>query len=113
MIKNCKHHGETEFVLRRDGRERCRKCAVDAVTRRRKKLRVMLVEYMGGKCIHCGYDKYFGALEAHHKDPNEKDFDFTKKQTASWERIKAEGDKCILLCSNCHREEHARIRGEL
>lgn len=110
MIKYCKKHGETEFVLRSDGYERCRKCAVDAVTRRRKKLRIMLIEYKGGKCIHCGYHKFYGALEFHHLDPNEKDFEFTKKQTASWEKLKKEVDKCILLCSNCHREEHERIR---
>lgn len=113
MIKICKHHGETEFIKRTDGRYRCKKCAVDSVTKRRKKLRQMIVEYKGGECVNCGYDKFYGALELHHLDPNEKDFDFTKKQTASFEKIKKEADKCILLCSNCHKEEHERLRLEL
>ncbi|MGF1565552.1 MAG: hypothetical protein ACFCUH_09305 [Flavobacteriales bacterium] len=27
--------------------------------------------------------------------------------------MKQELDKCVLLCSNCHREEHARLKGLL
>jgi predicted HNH restriction endonuclease len=31
----------------------------------------------------------------------------------NFEKVKSELDKCILLCANCHREEHARERGRL
>lgn len=34
----------------------------------------MSIEYKGGKCSICGYDRCKGALEFHHMDPNEKDF---------------------------------------
>jgi len=108
MIKTCKKHGKTEHVLRNNGYYRCRKCVVEAVDRRRKKLKKMSVEYKGGKCERCGYDKYIGALDFHHIDPSTKDSDISgKKQTASWEKVKKELDKCILLCANCHREEHS------
>lgn len=110
MIRTCKKHGQTEFAIRADGYFRCRKCTVDAVDKRRRKLKEMAVNYKGGKCENCGYDRCIGALEFHHKDPNQKDFGISgTKQTASWKKIKAEVDKCVLLCSNCHREEHARI----
>ncbi len=77
---------------------------------RRKLLKVMVVEYLGGKCIKCGYDHCIAALEAHHRDPTTKSFALSLGGlTRSWERIKAEADKCDLLCANCHRELHAGV----
>lgn len=81
-----------------------------AVTERRKKLREMAREYKGGKCIICGYRKYSGALDFHHKDSSKKDFGLSMNGlTHSWDKIKKEVDKCVLLCANCHREVHAGI----
>ena len=81
-----------------------------AVSERRKKLREMAREYKGGKCIMCGYNRYSGALDFHHLDPAKKDFGLsTKGLTRSWEKIKEEIDKCVLVCANCHRELHAGI----
>ena len=109
MEKECKIHGLTEYVLRKDGRYRCRKCAISAVQKRRDRIKLMAVEYKGGKCMKCGYDKYVGALEFHHVN-GEKDFGIAAKgYTRSWEKVKEELDKCILVCSNCHREIHAGI----
>jgi len=68
------------------------------------------VDYKGEKCQCCGYDKYIGALEFHHIDPNEKDFSLSHRGYCySWDKVKKELDKCILVCSNCHREIHAGI----
>ena len=70
----------------------------------------MAVEYKGGCCEKCGYKKYIGALEFHHLDPNEKDFGIADKGfIRSWDKIKKELDKCILVCSNCHKEIHNEI----
>ena len=75
-----------------------------------KKVRQMAVEYKGGKCIKCGYSKCQRALSFHHVNPKEKDFDLSSKGlTRSWERIKKEIDKCVLLCANCHMEVHDGI----
>lgn len=77
------------------------------VSERRRKLKDMAVEYKGGKCEKCGYNKCNGALEFHHLNPEEKDFSIsTYGTTKSFERIKKEIDKCILVCANCHREIH-------
>lgn len=62
----------------------------------------------GGKCEKCGYDKNIAALEFHHKNPDEKEFqiDMRHFSNSSLEKLQTELDKCILLCANCHREEH-------
>jgi 5-methylcytosine-specific restriction endonuclease McrA len=81
-----------------------------AVKDRRKKIKKMAVEYKGGKCQICSYDKCIEALEFHHLDPNKKDFGIASKGvTRSWAKVKAELDKCIMLCANCHREVHVGL----
>ena len=77
------------------------------VSERRRKLKDMAIEYKGGKCEKCGYNKCNGALEFHHLNPQEKDFSISSTGTTkSFDRIKKELDKCIILCANCHREIH-------
>lgn len=83
---------------------------VQAVSKRRKRVKEMVVAYKGGACTLCGYHRYFGALELHHKNGREKSFAIGDKgYTRSWEKVKAEADKCVLLCANCHREVSAGI----
>ena len=68
----------------------------------------MLVEYKGGKCELCGYSGCIDVLDLHHKDASKKEFGISSSGlTRSWEKNKAEADKCVLLCANCHREIHA------
>ena len=109
MLKECKIHGLTEYLIRkRDGHpHRCNKCATEAVQKRRRKLKSMAIEYKGGKCQNpeCGYNKCVDALEFHHT--GDKEFGISNGNTKSWEKIKKEIDGCLLLCSNCHRELHA------
>lgn len=107
-IRICKIHGETEFAYyEKANRWRCLKCQTEATQKRRDKVKELAVEYKGGKCEICGYNKYFGALEFHHKDPSQKDFGISSKgYTRSWEKVKEELDKCIMVCANCHREIH-------
>ena len=83
---------------------------IKAVAKRRRKIKYMSVEYKGGKCQICGYNKYLGVLELHHLNHSVKSFGIGDKgYTRSWEKVKAELDKCILLCANCHREVGAGI----
>jgi len=70
------------------------------------------LDYKGGKCQVCGYNRCQKALEFHHLNPAEKDFSISrvmswrKYMSKSEEDLKKELDKCVLLCSNCHRELH-------
>lgn len=112
ITKNCKHHGETKFVLEGRGYYRCAKCRMDAVSRKRKNLKKDLVDYKGGRCEKCGYSKCVAAMDFHHKDPKQKDFALSSNgHTKSWEKLKKEADKCLLVCSNCHREIHEQLNG--
>jgi 5-methylcytosine-specific restriction endonuclease McrA len=87
-----------------------REYLIKAVYARRKKIRVMAVEYKGGRCEKCGYCKCIDALEFHHVDPTKKDFTISSKgYTRSWEKVKSELDKCMILCANCHRKLHAKL----
>ena len=81
----------------------------EVVIRWRNRVKTKLVEYKGEKCQCCGYNRCIRALEFHHLDPSQKDFTISGK-SKSFETLKKEADKCILVCSNCHKEIHAGIR---
>lgn len=80
-----------------------------AVVDWRKRTKLRLIAFFGGKCKLCGYDRHEGALQFHHLDPTKKDFTIGGK-SHSFARLLEEAKKCILLCSNCHSEVHAGIR---
>ena len=84
-----------------------REYLIQAVRKRRRRIREKAIEYKGGRCQICGYGKCSEALEFHHLDSSGKDFGISDRgHTRSWKRITAELDKCVLLCANCHREVH-------
>ena len=104
-----------EFYVRNRGKSKepaswCKKCLNANSAERSRKLKRKAIEYKGGKCQHCGYDRYDGALQFHHNDPAEKDLRISSSRR-TFDKIKKELDKCTLLCSNCHSEEHGRING--
>lgn len=103
-----------EFYKRRGksgGSAYCIECTKTQSKERHNQFKKELVEYKGGCCQNCGYDKYYGALDFHHLDPNEKDFNFSRVKTFTLnDKIKNELDKCVCLCANCHREIHGLIK---
>ena len=93
-------------------RTRCPGCYTK-IRRYRNKRRAILLK--GGRC-ECGYefDGYnIAAFEFHHLDPNKKEFALGKVANKSWAVIVKEIEKCILMCSNCHRIEHSNITDAL
>jgi len=74
-----------------------------AVNKRNKKLKEKRVKEKGGKCQICGYDKSIAALEFHHVNSTEKENVISR---LTLRKAKEELKKCILICSNCHREIH-------
>jgi predicted Zn-ribbon and HTH transcriptional regulator len=100
----CRRHGRVTFVVDSHG-SRCPKCRADAVAGRRRRVKAMLVAEAGGRCVRCGYDRYLGALQFHHRNPAEKSFQLSMGGlTRSLASMRAEAAKCDLLCSNCHAE---------
>lgn len=57
-------------------------------------------------CVCCG-ESYTKCLDFHHLDPSEKEHDISgmisRYPLAS---IIKEAEKCIIVCSNCHRKIH-------
>jgi transposase len=106
----CPRHGRTIFVSRPDGGYRCGKCRIEAVGRWRRRVKQRLVQRAGGSCAICGYSRYHGALQFHHVDPSSKEFSISRNGTTrSYAEVRAEADKCALLCANCHAEIEAGI----
>lgn len=113
----CKKHGETDFRWHNDksagGRFRCILCQREYTRQNVQRTKSVLAAEAGGKCQICGYDKYLGALEFHHLDPKTKEFSLSgnkgSSRVTSLDRLRAEAKKCVLLCSNHHREVEAGI----
>ena len=76
---------------------------------RKADLKLSIVEHKGGECEICGYKGCLDALELHHEDPSQKDFDISKFN--SWNKeLELELEKCLLVCCLCHREIHYKAR---
>jgi transposase len=101
----CRQHGLTDFTIEGRGYYRCKRCRWEAVVRRRRKVKQILVGEAGGCCAICGYDRSVAALHFHHVDPSSKSFHLSEQgATRALAVARAEASKCVLLCSNCHAE---------
>ena len=85
---------------------RCKNCHNKEQIERYRNYKKQAVEYKGGKCERCGYDKCLAALDFHHLDSSKKDSNWKKMRAWKFEKIKKELDKCQLVCRNCHSEIH-------
>ena len=101
----CPRHGITRFRRRAEGGWRCLRCRAEAVSARRRVVKVKLVAEAGGKCALCGYTRSVAALHFHHVDPATKEFHIAQRGSArALAKARAEAAKCVLLCANCHAE---------
>jgi hypothetical protein len=114
LCPRCRKYVDTKKFYQKRGKKNsstyCKTCTSEQTTERMRNLKSKMIEYKGGCCVRCGYKKYQGALDFHHLDPNEKDFNLSHLRRYSFDdRVKKELDKCILVCANCHREVHNEI----
>lgn len=103
-----KPHGDFYLRKTRDNQLSgwCKVCSNESARLRQRETKRKAIAYKGGCCEKCGYNRCSAALEFHHTDPALKDPSWDTMKTRTFEAIREEIDKCILLCSNCHREEH-------
>lgn len=85
-------------------RSRCGSCNTKI---RRFRAKAAAIKYMGGKCTKCGWRGNQAVFQFHHKNSDKKDFAIGNVANKSWDSIKTELIKCILLCANCHSIEHS------
>lgn len=70
-----------------------------------------LINYKGGKCEICGYNKDSpSAYDFHHINPQDKSFTISKYAKLKFDILREEVDKCMLLCCRCHAELHDKVR---
>lgn len=104
----CNTHGKTKAYKK----GRYLACSACEKMRQRKhynKRKAQATEYLGGYCAHCGVDD-ITLLDFHHTSRKDKEYQISAKlKRFSFKRLRKELDKCILLCANCHRKEHAKI----
>ena len=82
----------------------CKDCA-NSLEKQRYLNKKNFVKSQKTKCEKCGEDRFY-TLDFHHKDKQEKEFTIGQFKRGSFEVIQSEIDKCVILCSNCHREFH-------
>lgn len=115
LMGTCEKHGTTEFLVEKQNetgktRLRCKKCGYERQLKAKRLRKKELVELAGGKCSMCGYNRYLGALDFHHLDPSEKEFEIGQGLLRySKDKLIAEMSKCSLVCKNCHAEIEAGL----
>ena len=106
--RTCGTTGEEHFY--KSAKYQCKKCWNKRTADTGKEKVRQLKEEYGGKCTQCGYDRDPHALEFHHLDPTVKEFHLGEARGFNIEKLRAELDKCILVCRNCHTEIHSGLR---
>ena len=76
---------------------------IEKSLQRKRKIIAKHIKNLGGGCVICGYNRYIGALELHHIDPEEKETLYFRF------KVKLDYSKFILVCSNCHKEIHGGV----
>lgn len=104
-----------DFYILRSGKytSYCKYCYRKRSSETLKDNKIRAIEYKGGCCIVCKYNRCNAALEFHHLDPSEKDLSIRLNSLTNWNKIQNELDKCVLVCANCHREIHQGMHGDV
>ena len=76
--------------------------------RKMKALLDFLAEQKARPCMDCGVQYSPWVMDFHHENPEEKAIAVSKCKTLA--KAKAEIEKCVLLCANCHRQRHYEER---
>lgn len=110
ICTKCKVEKDYESFYRRRNRNNmpyneCKKCFAARVSINIRNKKKKAIEYLGGKCVDCNQVLHPAVYDFHHTD-NSKEMDWRKMQKKSFDKIKVELNKCILLYSNCHRLRH-------
>ena len=79
----------------------------DYIRQRRNKRKALFVEELGGACSDCGNTYPLACYDFHHIDESTKSFEIAPALDRNINMIREEVQKCVLLCSNCHRIRHS------
>lgn len=77
---------------------------------RRREAKAFWVKSFGGICNHCEQTYPDCVFEFHHVNHEEKDLQPSHMFHLRKEVAEQELKKCIMLCANCHRIEHDKLK---
>lgn len=96
--------------------EKRKKIAKDSYNRHKEKIKaaaaerarsgkILAVRHFGGECADCGGEFPPCVYDFHHVDGS-KEKNPSVALRGSWEEALKELQKCVMICSNCHRLRH-------
>lgn len=99
---------ESEFYKKSNSRLRsdCKSCFNSYCIERWKARKIKAMNLNGNRCLDCKQEYHYSIYEFHHLDPSQKDMNWSKMRLVSDKKFKAELEKCVMLCANCHRLRH-------
>jgi len=97
---------DRKYIYDRSKGHRATSCNSCGSNKKRRGMKQKCIDYKGGKCIICSYNKCNSALVFHHLKEDKKSFGINYAMSFGWKKLKKELDKCILLCNRCHSEIH-------
>lgn len=74
---------------------------INPCTQKAREHKALLIEYKGGRCVDCG--GIFPACCYDFDHLRDKKFELGWSMGRRIDVLKAEADKCDLVCANCHR----------
>lgn len=104
-----------EFYSKGDnghGSSMCKICFSKYQINRWIQKKIDAIIYKGSKCKDCNIsypNEPYVIFDFHHLDPSIKEFGWGDLKKRDPLITKKELDKCILLCSNCHRKRHIKF----
>ena len=110
ICTSCKKELDISLFQRNKGTKdgltsQCNVCDAAGKLLRVRAKKQKLVNLFGGACSKCGYSTSLQALQFHHTDDN-KEAAISSLMRGTFETLVLEASKCVLLCANCHAEEH-------
>ena len=112
VIHKCHKCGITNPLSFTKGRySTCRRCRTTSQKGRYHQYKTKAVQYKGGGCELCGYNKCLASLDFHHKNETNKEFGIGGlRREVGFKKLKEEIEKCEVICANCHRIVHHEQR---
>lgn len=87
----------------------CKSCKSIRIKKQRKERESMLHEMFGGMCNVCNLKHDVPSFfDFHHVDTQTKHREVKQIICGSLKTLMEEVSKCIMVCPNCHREEHLK-----
>lgn len=112
LCYTCKTQLTDKNTYKKSGSRRsssCKSCFDTYMKTRWINRKLEVITHFGNVCGDCKVSYPRQVYDLHHLDATQKDFDWRKMKTIGKDKFWSEVNKCVLLCSNCHRIRHIEL----